>query len=339
MDSITQFLLGAVVGQLVLGRRSGKGALLGGIAGTLPDCDILPLIKESVVTQLHYHRGVSHSLLFGLLAPVFFAYGSRLLQKKSPYTLTRWYLFWMLAFITHSGLDALTSWGTQLLWPNTTKFSFNALFIIDPLVTLPLLIGCILTWRTKKRRPAAVSLGLTCTYITFALCAQGYMTHAFLTYFQSQQLPITAVFVRPTPFNTLFWTVTAVNNNTDSYTLSYARLWDPISSFTHTIPAPRNTSLLKTTHTSITQLDRILATTGPFYRADRTPHHVHIHDLRYGHMTGWHPKNPGPFTFTYSYSLAKQYWFQARPSIKNTSLAFKTLVDAIIAPRGSTTET
>ena len=41
MDSVTQFMLGAAVGEAVLGRKIGRKALLyGGLAGTLPDLDV-----------------------------------------------------------------------------------------------------------------------------------------------------------------------------------------------------------------------------------------------------------------------------------------------------------
>ncbi len=43
MDSLTQIALGAAVGVAVMGRRTAvwKAALWGGIAGTLPDLDVL----------------------------------------------------------------------------------------------------------------------------------------------------------------------------------------------------------------------------------------------------------------------------------------------------------
>ena len=35
-----------------------------------------------------------------------------------------------------------------------TKFTLDALFIIDPFITIPLLVGCIIAKRTKKPQPA-----------------------------------------------------------------------------------------------------------------------------------------------------------------------------------------
>src|SRR5690606_41671741 len=44
-----------------------------------------------------------------------------------------------LVLATHPLLDAMTAYGTQLLWPLTpTPTAWSSLFIIDPFYTLPL---------------------------------------------------------------------------------------------------------------------------------------------------------------------------------------------------------
>ena len=108
MDSITQFLMGAVVGQIILGpKKQGKGALIGGLIATIPDLDVIPLVKSSVITQLVHHRGLSHSLLFCGIIPVF---GASLSQRYLSWNISfkRWYLVWFLAFTTHILLDLMT---------------------------------------------------------------------------------------------------------------------------------------------------------------------------------------------------------------------------------------
>ena len=70
MDSITQATLGAAVGHAVLGKKMGnKAILVGAIAGTIPDLDVLSrLFLEHEIYGLVYHRGISHSILFTVLA-------------------------------------------------------------------------------------------------------------------------------------------------------------------------------------------------------------------------------------------------------------------------------
>ena len=46
-----------------------------------------------------------------------------------------------LIFATHALLDAVTVYGTRLLWPVVDHpFGIGSMFIIDPLYTLPLMI-------------------------------------------------------------------------------------------------------------------------------------------------------------------------------------------------------
>jgi inner membrane protein len=69
VDSLSQIVLGAAVGEAVLGRRVGNRAMVwGGIAGTLPDLDVLSSLVTDEMSALAYHRAFTHSLAFALLA-------------------------------------------------------------------------------------------------------------------------------------------------------------------------------------------------------------------------------------------------------------------------------
>ena len=72
MDSLSQLALGSAVSVAVVGRRTAvwKAALWGGVAGTLPDLDVLVDFGDTV-SHMALHRGQSHSLLdLTLLAPL-----------------------------------------------------------------------------------------------------------------------------------------------------------------------------------------------------------------------------------------------------------------------------
>jgi len=58
MDSITQAVLGASIGQAILGKKIGaKGAILGAIVATIPDLDIMFLPLYNSVERISVHRG------------------------------------------------------------------------------------------------------------------------------------------------------------------------------------------------------------------------------------------------------------------------------------------
>ena len=75
MDSLTQIVLGASMGEAVAGRKIGNRAMLwGAVAGTIPDLDVFGgLFGMSAEDSLAFHRGISHSLFFAVLIPLLLA--------------------------------------------------------------------------------------------------------------------------------------------------------------------------------------------------------------------------------------------------------------------------
>jgi inner membrane protein len=72
LDSLTQIVLGASVGEVVLGKKVGNKAILwGAIAGTIPDLDVLLRYFTDEISATQMHRGFSHSIVFAvLIAPL-----------------------------------------------------------------------------------------------------------------------------------------------------------------------------------------------------------------------------------------------------------------------------
>ena len=170
MDSLTQIVLGASVGEAVGGRKMGnKAALWGAIAGTIPDLDVFFRFIYSPIDAMHVHRGFSHSFLFALLfAPVLAQLIFYLYKKKYDFKLLLCLSF--LAIITHPLLDMFTNYGTQLFWPFDFRVSLNTISVIDPIYTLPFLIFLLITLFLKKeshlrRKINRFSLILSCTYL------------------------------------------------------------------------------------------------------------------------------------------------------------------------------
>ena len=142
MDSLTQFTLGAAVGQAVLGRKLGwRAALTGGLVATIPDLDVMVPFDDPVA-DFTYHRGASHSLLVLTVVSPLVAWFFYWCSKPENRDFKRWWLLCWLALFTHPLIDAATIYGTQLFWPITEyPVGAGSTFIIDPGYTLPLLLG------------------------------------------------------------------------------------------------------------------------------------------------------------------------------------------------------
>lgn len=143
MDSLTQAVFGAAMGELVLGRKLGwRGALCGAILGTLPDLDVLALPFMEPAAGIYWHRGISHSILVTLLLSFLLAFPlARYFRvRKVSAGEAGWMV--ILAWGTHSMVDCFTTYGTQIFEPfSHERVAMNVQFIVDPLFTLPLLVG------------------------------------------------------------------------------------------------------------------------------------------------------------------------------------------------------
>lgn len=67
MDSLTQIILGAAVGEVTAGKKLGNRAMVwGAIAGTIPDLDVFVGKLLSPTGSLAFHRGITHSIFFAI---------------------------------------------------------------------------------------------------------------------------------------------------------------------------------------------------------------------------------------------------------------------------------
>ena len=102
MDSLTQIVLGAAVGEAVLGKKIGNRALyLGALGGTIPDLDVLANVFTSELTALAFHRGFMHGILFAAAAPFGLAWLTRRLYDSGTYRRPgfKWTLFLVLSLL------------------------------------------------------------------------------------------------------------------------------------------------------------------------------------------------------------------------------------------------
>jgi len=75
MDSLTQIVLGAACGEVVLGKKIGNRAMMwGAVGGTIPDLDVLGNFMMTDMQALAFHRGISHSIFFAVTTPFLFGY-------------------------------------------------------------------------------------------------------------------------------------------------------------------------------------------------------------------------------------------------------------------------
>jgi inner membrane protein len=215
MDSVSQIALGAAVGVAVMGRRVPvwQSALWGAVCGTLPDLDAL-IDHGDPVRNMTFHRGASHSLFYLTLAAPLIALLPALAHRRGGTGFPRWWLAVWLALVTHPLLDAMTIYGTQLLLPLTDyPFGVGSIFIIDPLYTLPLLVGVGVALAGKSARGLrwnAAGLVLSTAYLAWSFVAQSQVERIARESLAAQGLAAERVLVGPAAFSTVLWRALAM---------------------------------------------------------------------------------------------------------------------------------
>ena len=109
----------------------------------------------------------------------------------------------LLTFVVLNGsvlLDLLTIYGTQIFWPfDTTPHAFPTLFIIDPLFTLPILIGVSAALFLKNHRLNFIGLSLSLVYLIWALGMSVFIKGKMEDKLNEQGVPYSQFISSPAP--------------------------------------------------------------------------------------------------------------------------------------------
>ncbi|WP_370189899.1 metal-dependent hydrolase [Qipengyuania sp.] len=182
MDNLTHSLVGALIGQAGLKRKTGLAMPALVIGANLPDVDAACLFWLDGVEHLGFRRGITHGPPAMLLLPLVLAgalwgwdrwqaqRGTRP-AARLPVSFKWLYALAFIGCLTHPALDWLNVYGIRLLEPFSSRWFYgDTLFIID--VWLWALMG-FATWfslrREKQggewRRPARIAITVALAYI------------------------------------------------------------------------------------------------------------------------------------------------------------------------------
>ena len=299
MDSLTQIVLGAGVGEVVLGKKIGrKAALYGAFLGTLPDLDVLWV--KNAVDSFTEHRGFSHSLIVLFLISPFFAW---LLRRWHPIDEAQrdisfpYFFFSVYAILaTHPILDWFTVYGTQLFWPiNKFPFGLGSVFIIDPLYTIPFLLCLLITVIARKRTPIILGVLLSCSYLAWSLFAQSIQAERFVVGLKKQGIEPLQTLTLPMPLNTFLWKNIAMTD--DGYWVSIGSIFDAKD-------APLQSEFFKSDKTILQTIQQTEAVqklqffTKGFYQVVERDGQIWLSDLRMGGF--------GNFVFNFNVGFRNQ---------------------------------
>jgi len=302
LDSVTHIVCGVCIGQAIMGKKADKRVLfIGALAQSLPDIDALSSIWLKTPADLLAHRGITHSILFCLLAALVFAYTSAGIFKNQAISLNRWFWLWVIELFTHIFLDACTAYGTGWWEPfSHTRVSFNLLYVADPLFSVFTFLGCVYLFISsnspKARQSVAwVALASTMLYIGCSIANKAIVDKKASWAFALQHKNVQRYFTTPTPLNNLLWF--AVGQTDSGFYTGYFSVFD-----THI----EKMRYVERQQQLIPQLDKNMALLQQFSEDYYTLEHWHdtlvFNDLRFGDMAGWYFADPH-FVFHYYMNL------------------------------------
>jgi inner membrane protein len=301
MDSITHIALGGLLGEVFLGKQLGKRAMvLGAVAQSLPDIDVVASFWLDVPHDLLAHRGFTHSFLFVVLISPTLAAFARRWFKNSDVGFKKWILFFAFQLMIHLLLDSLNAYGTGWLEPFSHKrFSFHIIFVADPFYTTWLLIVFVVLLIIKstnkfRTKWAIAGLTLSSVYLVYAFTNKIHIDRDVNHLLNKQSVSHLRYFATPTPFNTWLWFIVAEDQN--GYQVGHRSVFDEKDSIEFHY-FPRNEPLLATSREQ-EDLKLLLQFSQGYYSSEQRKDTLVFNDLRFGQRIGW--DNPdSKFVFQY----------------------------------------
>lgn len=287
MDSITQIVLGAAVGEAVGGKKLGlKASFWGAVAGTIPDLDVFITRFLHPIEATIVHRGFSHSLLFPFLFSPLFAWVLYKLYKKR-YSYKLWLSLIFLAILTHPLLDVFTNYGTQLLWPIKTRYSIDSIFVVDPLYTIPFLICVIIAISLKRsskwrNRINWIGIGYSTCYLFFGVLMKFSVLRQADDFFAQNNVKVSRKIVTSMPLTTFYWTI--IGENDANYYITYKSIFKDYDPTNFQVVA-KNHHLLQEIHWKENEsyLKKLLLfQSDGYYTIEKNDSNFYFYDLRFG---------------------------------------------------------
>ena len=301
MDSLTHIAFGACIGEAFFEKGFGKKAMIWGLlAQSIPDIDFITASWMTTPAALLAHRGFTHSLLFAALIIPLFALTAGKVHQPHNISFRKWCLFFAAEVMAHLFIDGFNNYGVGWLEPfSHARFSFNAIYVADPMFSLwpgIAVIMLVLLNRYSSKRKFWWKLGvlLPACYLAACIFIKSRIDRDVKQLLAQQHISYTKYFTTPAPLQNFLWFVVA---GTDSgYYTGYRSLFDknkqlPLTYF------PSNKIMLDTVAAN-EDLQRLIRFSKGFYTVERYNDTLVFNDLRFGQVTGW--QNPGAkFAFHY----------------------------------------
>jgi inner membrane protein len=330
MDSLTQIVLGAAVGEVVLGKKAGNRAMLwGAIAGTIPDLDVVVNLFTDDLTANELHRGVTHSLVFSvLMAPALAWLITKIYRRKPRGSLRDWTKLSFWAFVTHPLLDCHTTWGTQFFWPFDLRIAYQNINVVDPIYTVPFLIILLVVLfihreKALRRKLTWIGIGLSSLYMVYTIGLKFYVMEVFESSFKHEEKY--RMSVSPGLGNTILW-MSMVETEDNMYFGTYSLMDEDKDVHFALYPKQLEKRESLRAYRNFQRLEKL---TKGWYLLDQKEDTTYLCDMRFGKYT---VSDEQDFTFRYTLEVEDNHMqvTQERPDPERFKGFFPDYIDRVL---------
>jgi inner membrane protein len=301
MDSLTHIVLGAAIGEAVLGKKIGRHAMLwGAIADTIPDFDVFAAPCFSSAQQLMVHRGITHSFLFVLCISPLLGWLLSKWYKNAALNWKSWTWLFFLGLFSHILLDSLTAYGTGWFEPfSSYRVSFNTIFVADVFYTVPFLIFVLVALIAKNGSPRRIKwnktgLIISTLYLIFTIVNKWHVHDKMQESFTKEHIPTSDFVTTPTPLNNFLWM--AYTPDSTGYWFGYYSIFDKTNTIDY-FHVNKNDSLLipYADNKSVKILKQF---SKGYYCVAQKDSSLYFNDIRFGQVGAW-DKPDSAFVFSF----------------------------------------
>lgn len=290
MDTFTHIALGAIIGEVAVGKAFGKKAMMiGALAQCLPDVDFVMSFWLRPVDNLLAHRGFTHSLLFCIASAALLGLLMAQWHRSAGISKTKWILFFGLQISIHLLLDTFNSYGVGWFEPfSHLRVAFDIVYVADPFYSIWLGVACLALLLLKnnssaRRNWTRVSLALSTIYLLYAIYNKGMINNNVKLALHKSAIPYSRLLTTPTPLNNWLWYIIA---ETDSgYHVGYRSVFDSVDSINFTF-FPQQASLLNSLDDK-EDLQKLKRFSKGYFTIERRDDALLFNDLRFGQIAGW----------------------------------------------------
>ena len=264
--------------------------LLGAVAQSLPDIDFITTFWLSDSADIVAHRGITHSILFAVMATFTLSWVAKLIFRKLALPWRLWFLLFGINIFVHIFIDGFNAYGIGWLEPFSSKrYSFHILFVADPFFSIWPFIACVILLKfhidhQKRKITWQLGIAMSVIYLAYAVVNKLIVTAHVRKNLVEQGIGADDFMVTPTPFNAWLWYVVA--KDTTGYSIGYRSVFDSQEKISFTW-FPRNDKLMPAVRNK-NELNDMLVFADSYYTLEKRNDTTVFNVLRFGQVIGWH---------------------------------------------------